>query len=200
MSDPAGPGAAHRRERRHPPTTRRVAVEAVLVCVGAGLLVGVLWRLLAPEIVIEIVDGQPRPSGPLGESQFGADAWFALLAAAAGVLTAVVQLARHRHRPVAVVCSFTVGAVVGSLVAWRFGVLLGPDQIDVPLDQLAEGARRVLPLDLRATGVLLAWPIAGVAALLVLCLLGNDVGWWRSAAPPDSDLSRAGRSGPWSPR
>ena len=166
-------------------------------CVVGGLLVGLLWYLFAPEFAVEMVGGQPRPSGPISESRFAADAWFAIISGIAGALVALVLFTRHRHRPVAVVCALVVAGVAGSAVAWRLGVLLGPDPINGALGDLAEGTRLELPLGLGATGTLLAWPIGSVAAVIVMCLLGQDRRPRRSA-PTGPGFSRDDRSEPWS--
>ena len=197
MSEATGDGQVGRRIRGRPPSLRRVVVEALLVCLVAGMGVGLLWFLLAPQFAVEMVGGELRPSGPVGENQFGADAWFAVISGAAGVLIAVVLFTRHRHRPVATVCALAAAGLVGSAVAWRLGVLLGPDPVTGAPQDMADGTRLDLPLDLRASGVLLAWPIASVATVVVMCLFGDD----RSRGRPASqagNVSRVDRSEPWS--
>jgi hypothetical protein len=133
----------------------------------------------------------------MGENQFGADAWFAVISGIAGVLIALVLFTRHRHRPVATVCALAAAGLVGSAVAWRLGVLIGRDPVTGALQDMADGTRLDLPLDLRASGVLLAWPIASVATVVVMSLLGDD----QSRGRPTSqagNVSRVDRSEPWS--
>jgi hypothetical protein len=197
VSEATGEGQVGRRIRGRPPSLRRVVVEALLVCLVAGLLVGLLWFLLAPQFSVEMVGEELRPSGPMGENQFGTDAWFAVISGVAGVLIALVLFTRHRHRPVATVCALAAAGLVGSAVAWRLGVLLGPDPVTGTLQDMADGTRLDLPLDLRASGVLLAWPIASVATVVVMSLLGDD----QSRGRPTSqagNVSRVDRSEPWS--
>jgi hypothetical protein len=198
VSEATGAAQPRRRVRGRPPSTRRVFLEAIGVCVVAGLLVGPVWFWLAPQFAVEMVGGALRPSGPVGESRFAADAWFAIISAAAGVLIALVLFTRHRHRPVATVAALAVAGLLGSAVAWRLGVLLGPDPITGALDDLAEGTRLEFPLGLGATGTLLAWPIASIATVIVMCLFSDDRTGQRSAAFGELDLSRGDRSEPWS--
>lgn len=186
-----------RRVRGRPPSAGRIVIETIVVCIAAGLLVGVVWWLVAPQFAVEMVDGELRPSGPIGESRFAADAWFAIISGAAGVLIALVMFTRHRHRPVATVIALAAAGLAGSVVAWRLGVLLRPDQITGALGDIAEGTRLDFPLDLGATGVLFAWPIASLATVMLRCLLGSDQSRWRPARQA-ADLSPADRSGTWS--
>jgi hypothetical protein len=169
-----------------------------VVCLATGLLVGVLWWLLAPPFAVEMVAGELQPSEPVGESRFGADAWFAMIAGVAGVLIALVIFTRHRHRPIATVCTLAVAGLFGSVVAWRLGVLLGPDPINGAPEDIADGTELVFPLSLGATGLLLMWPITAVGSVLLMCLLGNNQSRWRSASGARG-LSRADRSVPSSP-
>jgi hypothetical protein len=197
VTEATGATQSPRRPHGRRPSTRRVFVEAIVGCVGTGLLVGLLWFLLAPEFAVEMVGGELRPSGPMGESRFAADAWFAILSGIAGVLIALVLFTRHRHRPVTTLCALVLAGMAGSAVAWRLGVALGPDPITVALNELPEGTRLDFPLGLGATGTLLAWPIGSVAAVVVMCLLG-DYPSPRRSAPAGLGLSPGDRSEPWS--
>jgi hypothetical protein len=175
-----------------------VFVEAIAVCLVAGVFVGLVWLWLAPQFTVEMVGGELRPSGPLGESRFAADAWFAIISGTAGVLTALVLATRHRDRPGATAGALATAGVVGSVVAWRLGVLLGPEPITTELDDLAEGAQLAFPLDLGATGMLLAWSIASLTTMMLMSLLGNDPNR-HEPLPGEKDLSLDDRSEPWSP-
>ena len=197
MSEATNAVPVGRRVRHRAPSTLRVVAETVLISLGAGVLVGLLWLLVAPKFVVEVVAGELQPVGPVGESRFGADAWFTVISGAVGVLIAVVMFTRHRHRPVVTVCALAAAGLAGSVVGWRLGMLLGPDSIAGTLDEFADGTRLDFPLDLGATGLLFGWPIAGVTTVVVMCLLDHDRSRWRSSAA-EPDLSRADRSAPWS--
>ena len=197
MSEATDAVPVGRRVRRRAPSTSRVVAETVLFSLAAGVLVGLLWLMLAPKFSVEVIAGELHPVGPLGESRFGADAWFTVLSGTVGVLIAFVMFTRHRHRPVVTVCALAAAGLAGSVVGWRLGMLLGPDPIAGTLDDLADGTRLDFPLDLGATGLLFGWPIAGVTTVFVLCLLDHDRSGRRSSAD-EPDLSRADRSAPWS--
>jgi hypothetical protein len=174
VSEAIGTGEVRRRIRGRPPSTVRIVVETTVVCLATGALVGLLWWLLAPPNAVEVVAGQLQPAGPLGESRFAADAWFAIISATAGVLLALVLFTRHRHRPVLTVCALAAAGLAGSVVAWRLGILLGPDQVGDTLEGIADGTRLELALGLGATGMLVVWSIASVATVVVICLLGSS--------------------------
>ncbi|HEX2360471.1 MAG TPA: hypothetical protein VHI11_00210 [Jiangellaceae bacterium] len=197
MSEANEADRVRRRVRGRPPSAGRVVVETITVCIAAGLLVGLVWWLIAPQFAVEMVDGELQPAGPMGESRFAADAWFAIISGAAGVLIAVVMFTRHRHRPIATVIALAAAGLAGSVVAWRLGMLLRPDRVTGALGDIAEGTRLDFPLDLGATGVLFAWPIASLATVMLWCLLGNEQSRWRPARRA-ADFSLADRSGPWS--
>jgi hypothetical protein len=54
------------------------------------------------------------------------------------------------------------------VLAWRLGHLLGPEELLPRASSAAEGTTLRGPLDLRAVGVLLLWPIAAVSGFLSL--------------------------------
>jgi hypothetical protein len=104
-----------------------------------------------------------------GEEAIGADGTFVLLALGFGVLTAAVVFCVWRRGGIGLVVGTVVGGVLGSLVAWRLGLWLGPPQ-DVAAHARAVGKGTVFdaPLQLRAKGALLVWPIAASAVHLGL--------------------------------
>lgn len=194
MSAANGAGTGRRGARGRPPSTRRVIVETTLVCLAVGLLGGVLWRALAPQFSVEVIAGQLQPAGPVGESRFGADAWFAAMGIVAGALIALAMFTRHRHRPVETIAALALAGLVGSVVAWRVGLLLGPEPVPAELEEVADGTSFEFPLALGATGVLLAWPIASLVCVLAMTLLGDH------RPGDDAEVSRDDRFEPWSHR
>ena len=190
-------GNVRSRKRGRAPSAAHVVLVTVVICLAAGLVVGVLWWLFAPQFSVQMVGGQLQPLEPVGESRFGADAWFSIISGAAGVLIALVVFTRYRQHPVTTVGAVAAGGLLGSVVAWRLGVLLGPDPIEGALEDIADGTRLGFPLDLGATGALFAWPVAALVTVVLICLLGNDEGRWRPGSE-EPNLSRADRSVPWS--
>jgi hypothetical protein len=168
---------------------RRGALTALLVAVS-GVVLGLLWLWLAPRIPL-VSDGKAvYLKDSEGEQAAGGDGTFVLIALGMGVVTGAVAFWRCRRGGVGIVLGLAVGAVLGSLLAWRLGVWLGPTQ-DLVAHAKAVGAKKVFdaPLELRAKGALLIWPI--VATLSHLGLISTfgprdaqPVPHWDAPAPP----------------
>lgn len=157
------------RERR---AWRREAADALLVAlpvtVLTGLTLGLLWLWLSPRIPL-VYDGDAvLLNDSEGEQAIGADGTFLLLGLGIGALAGGVVFLLRRRGGVGVVLGLAAGSLLGSLLAFRLGVWLGPTE------DLAARAREVgknvvfdAPLDLDAHGVLLGLPIAALAVHLL---------------------------------
>ncbi|MFI9624249.1 ABC transporter permease [Streptomyces sp. NPDC052042] len=185
------------------PELLRAVVVALLVTVsGVGL--GVLWVWLAPRVPL-ISDGTAvflRDSE--GEEAIGADGTFVLLALGFGILSAALVFWFRRRGGIAVVVALAAGGVLGSLLAWRLGVWLGPEQ-DVVAHARAVGRGVVFdaPLQLRtAAAAWLAWPVAAMVTHLVLTALfgprdpepewGTFPGWAAGGPVPGAEHGAPG--------
>jgi hypothetical protein len=173
---PAGGGAPEYPEEPGPglrTDVRRAALVAVCVT-AAGVLLGLLWLWLAPRVPL-VSDGKAVYFK-------NADGVFVLLGLGFGALTAVVAFWLYRRGGVALVLGTAVGGLLASVVAWQLGIRLGPSQ-DVVAHARAVGKGAVFdaPLQLRATGALLVWPIAAMAVQLVLTGLFGP----RDPLPPE---------------
>ncbi|WP_346771597.1 ABC transporter permease [Actinacidiphila oryziradicis] len=150
------------------PELKRGALTALVVAV-CGVVLGLLWLWLAPRIPL-VSDGKAvYLKDSEGEQAVGADGTFVLLGLGMGALTALVALWRCRRGGIGIVLGLAVGGVLGSLLAWRIGVWLGPTQ-DIVAHAKQVGAKKVFdgPLDLQAKAALLVWPIAATLAHLGL--------------------------------
>lgn len=155
---------------------REAAVITVAVAV-VGVLLGVLWWWLAPHVpLVGDVDEQGNWVVYLkdteGEQAVGVDGTFTLLALAFGLLSALAVFLWRRRGGVPLVVGLAVGGILGSLLAWRVGVWLGPSSDVIAHAKAAgKGVTFSAPLKLGAKGALLAWSLAGLVVHLGLTAL-----------------------------
>src|SRR5262245_27490163 len=139
----------------------------LLASLPLGALMGLVWEWVAPK-AHWMVQGGGAVLGELEQSDFlAADGWFAVLGAVVGLLCGTLAFVLFRRRTRFLPIGLAVGGILGSLVAWQLGRALGPGPIDSHRGT-PDGSTFDGPLDLRADGVLLSWPIAALLAVLVL--------------------------------
>ncbi|MEU5362865.1 AAA family ATPase [Streptomyces sp. NPDC005925] len=151
---------------------REAAVITVAVALG-GALLGLLWWWLAPHVPLV---GDTSSTGWVvylkdteGEQAVGVDGTFTLLALAFGTVSAGLAFLARRRGGVPLVVALAVGGLLGSLLAWRLGVWLGPEQdVVAHARRIGEGVTFSAPLRLGAKGALLAWPFATLVVHLGL--------------------------------
>ncbi|MEU9169416.1 AAA family ATPase [Streptomyces sp. NPDC048420] len=152
------------------------AVITVAVAVG-GVLLGALWWWLAPHVpLVGDVDASGNWVVYLkdteGEQAVGVDGTFTLLALALGVVSALGVFLWRRRGGVPLVVGLAVGGLLGSLLAWRMGIWLGPSSdVLAHAKSVGKGVTFSAPLKLGAKGALLAWSLAGLVVHLGLTAL-----------------------------
>ncbi len=154
---------------------REAAVVTVAVAV-AGVLLGVLWKYLAPSVPLvgDVVNGGwvVYLKDTEGEQAIGVDGTFTLLALAFGAVSAAVVFAWRRRGGVPLVVALMAGGLLGSVLAWRLGVWLGPGSDVIAQAKAAgKGVTFSAPLKLGARGALLAWSFAALLVHLGLTAL-----------------------------
>lgn len=147
---------------------REAAVIAFAMAVG-GVLLGVLWWWLAPEVPLVSDASAVYLKDTEGEQAIAVDGTFTLLALGFGLVSALVVFALRRRGGIGVVVALTVGGVLGSLLAWRLGIWLGPTQdVAAHAREVGRGVTFAAPLELEAKGALLAWSVAALVVHLGL--------------------------------
>jgi hypothetical protein len=144
-----------------------------LGCAVAGVVLGVVWRLVVPLAEMEKTATGVLPVGG-AETEVAADGWFAVCAALAGVLAAVAAALLLRSGRLGALVGLVAGGLVGALVAWRVGLLLSPPEIAAAAKEVRVGDTLEGPLRMSAYGVLLAWPTAAVITFFAV-VAGLDV-------------------------
>jgi hypothetical protein len=139
-----------------------------------GGAVGLIWQAGAPRVHLgPAINGNEAAAKPL----IGDDVHLGLLGIAAGVIVAVIVLlvARDRARGPGAVLGLAVGGVLGALVAARVGNVARHEDMVRALAALIPGVSHsesasllgYFGFRLRATGLLMMWPIAAVVIHLV---------------------------------
>lgn len=161
------------------PGLRTEIREAVVILVAVtlgGVPLGLLWLWLAPRIpLVGIASGDNwavYPKETEGEQAIGIDGTFTLLGLAVGAVSAVIVFLARRRGGVPLVVALCLGGLLGSLLAWRLGVALGPERdVIAHAKAVGEGVTFPGPLRLGAPGVLLAWSLAALVVHLGLTAL-----------------------------
>ncbi|MEO3763596.1 hypothetical protein [Streptomyces sp. B8F3] len=146
--------------------------QAFLVMVGVaalGLLLGFLWEQFAPRVPLVVRGGEAWLRQSESEDAVSIDGTFALLGLAFGAVTAVAVFLWRRRGGMPLVLGLALGSLIGAVVAWRFGIWLGPPgNVEERAREIGDGGGFDAPLELKAKGALLAWPGAAMAVHLVL--------------------------------
>jgi len=149
------------------PAHQRAAALVTVLSSAVGVLVGLAWWLLTPLARLENRADGVFAVGLREEAAVAADGWFAACAVVAGAVTAAL-VAFLVHQRLAGLAGVAIGGVLGSVLAWRLGSLLGPPSIEASAVSARVGARFDGPLDLSALGVLLAWPMAATVVYFAI--------------------------------
>ncbi|WP_318204049.1 AAA family ATPase [Streptomyces sp. SCL15-4] len=169
------PPAGHGRAQDGPGlrTELREAAVLTVALALAGVLLGLLWWWLAPQVplvgdvldknwVVYLKDSE-------GEQAVGVDGTFTLLGLGFGLVSALAVFLLRRRGGVPLVVALGLGSLLGSLLAWRLGIRLGPDaDVLAHARAVGKGVTFSAPLKLSAKGALLAWPLAALLAHLGL--------------------------------
>ncbi|MFI6086617.1 DUF2567 domain-containing protein [Streptomyces sp. NPDC051218] len=143
---------------------RQAAVIAVALAV-CGVLLGLLWLWLAPRVPLIADSEAVFLKDTEGEQAIGVDGTFTLLALAFGAVSGAVVFLLRRRGGIPLVVGLTAGSLLGAVIAWRLGIFLGPEtDVVAHAKSVGKGVAFDAPMELKAKGALLAWP---VAALLV---------------------------------
>lgn len=168
---PAAPAAVRGRRRA---ATGRARVLAVLVgpLVLVGLVAGVIWPFLLPDVQMQMTTVGPYPVSELDASGLMAmDGWFAVLAGVGGLLTGSVLATVLMRHGWLLVFGLLVGAVLAAAVMLTVGSLIGNGELLLQWEpDAAPGAELLAPVQLHAYGVALVWPVAVLSPVLPLAL------------------------------
>lgn len=170
---PEAPGSPASRRPR--PDVRSVAWFVALLAgsVLLGLLGGVIWGEIAPRVLLqEIGAGTAEVVNAETRAFFGADVWFCVIAAVAGLLTGVTGYRfavapRAGFARAAVALALVLGALGGGLVMMWLGGQIGLAGYRHDLASSPDGTLFSQSLALGAKSALACWPLFTAVVLLV---------------------------------
>lgn len=152
----------------HPLTPQfRPVAWTLLVCGVLGGIVGVVWGLMAPRTQLTVRDGELLYAS-VREDAVGGVLSLACLLFGCAVLTAGYVLARRMPITEVLLVGVAAAGFVGSVLAWRVGLLVanGVDVVgELSAQGRAEGVTFSAPLQMDAPGVLGIWSFVSVFVL-----------------------------------
>lgn len=143
-----------------------------------GLLGGLIWEQVAPRALLqEVSAGAAQVVNAETRAFIGADGWFCVIAAVAGVLTgAVGYLLGIRRRGTATQAAVTVGLILGAVAAsfvmrW-LGEQSGYQAYQQQLGHASAGTMFNASLTLGAKSAMAFWPLC-TSIVIVLAEIGR---------------------------
>jgi hypothetical protein len=171
---------------------RRRAVTGFVVSAAvtavAGLLAGLTWQLAAPRVLLqEVSAGAAQVVNAETRAFIGADGWFCVIAAIAGLVTGITgYLTGIRRRSSACAAAVTAGLISGAVAAsflmrW-LGEQPGRAAYHNALAHSATGTTFSASLTLGASSALAFWPLFTSLVIVIA-----EVGRHRQEAGPEPD-------------
>jgi hypothetical protein len=148
-------------------------VAAFLGSVVLGLVGGLIWGEFAPRAMLEEVgSGAAQVVNAETRAFFGADVWFCVIAAIAGLLTGILGYRfavapRDGGARAAVAAALIVGALAGGLVMLWLGEQIGLSGYTHELETSATGTMFSASLALGAKSALAFWPLFTAIVILI---------------------------------
>ncbi|MEV1008901.1 ABC transporter permease [Streptomyces sp. NPDC049881] len=150
-----------------------------------GLVLGLVWFWWSPRVPLVHNGEAVLLADSEGQQAIGSDGLFLLAGLGVGAVAGVAVHLLRRRAGAGTVVGLAAGSLLGALLAWRFGIWLGPTQdVLAHARDVGEGVRFDAPLELGAKGVLLGLPFAAVGVHM-FC----TAAWMpREAAPTPAEL------------
>lgn len=175
------------RHRRRIERSEQGGLRAALIIIGVlavlGVVAGVIWQQLAPEVEMRMTDVGPYPLNELEAGQLmSMDGWYAALAGGIGLIAGSVLATVFLRYAGTMVIALVIGSCLAAVLAFAVGTVMGNGEIIVAWEPDAKlWAPLSAPLQLHAYGVALIWPIAALAPVVPLA-------WWAwPVAEPNAD-------------
>jgi hypothetical protein len=159
-----------------PPSFGSEGFVAIVTVVGVVLLgapLGLLWAAVAPPVeVVVAAGGATMLADPTNDGFIAVDGFFLGLAVLAGALCGAVAWRVGRRHGLGVVVGLVIGGLLAAEVARLTGELVDEGQARAVVEAGREGVVE-LSVQLRAESARTGWPVAALAAHMVLTLFSS---------------------------
>jgi hypothetical protein len=157
-----------------PPSWGQESRAAVLTAVGVvlfGAPLGLLWAAVTPPVEVVVGEGgSTRLAEPTRDAFIAVDGFFLGLVLLAGLLSGVVAWRFGRRYGPGVVVGLVIGGLLAAEAARLTGELVDVGEAQASVEAGFQGLL-ALPVRLRAESARAAWPVAALAAHMVLTLM-----------------------------
>ena len=152
-------------------TLRTWAVTTAIIAF-LGVPAGLLWAEISPKVTYIVIRGQAVLADPEGQAPIATDGRFALIAVIAGLACGIAAyLAGGRDNDLPLLFGLAAGGLAASLLAWRLGHHIGLDGFQRAVRRAPDGRLVTGAAQLRATGIVVFWPVLSVLAYELLELV-----------------------------
>lgn len=140
----------------------------LLVCVGAGVISGIMWAIFAFRPVYEVADDLGASLSERGlVGIFAADALFVVLLAVVGLGIGVAGWLIFLRNGWWVCVIAVGGAGIAALLAWQVGLLVSPNDFSERLATAVGGDEVPVDLQLHAVAALLVAPFTAITPVMM---------------------------------
>lgn len=159
-----------RHEQRHRASVVRDIALLVAGCFAIGVLVGVVWGLIAPRTQLTVKQGELLYA-QVTEGAVGGVLSLACLLCVCGIATGAVVAIWQKAINVELLLGVIAGGLLGSVIAWKSGLQVAngaENGTELSAAGRAEGVTFSGLLELDAPGVLGLWSLCAVVVLWIV--------------------------------
>ncbi|WGT45995.1 hypothetical protein [Tessaracoccus lacteus] len=134
-----------------------------------GAAAGLLWSAVTPRASYTVLEDLSASISERGQAEIvAADVTFTFITAVLGLLVGVIGWLMLHRRGWWVIVATLVAAIASSVMAWRFGVSVGPHDFVERLASAGAGDVVEVDLTLRSMSALLIAPFAAIIPIMLL--------------------------------
>lgn len=157
-------------------------------CIVLGALAGLLWAAVTPRASYTVQEDLSALISERGQSMVAAaDVTFTLISLGLGLIVGVLGWVSLHRRGWLVIVATVLASVAATIMAWRFGMTVGPQDFVERLAAAEAGDVVAKNLELRSLSALLVTPFAAVTPIMLLSAFWPEP--VASELPPDHPVA-----------